>query len=229
MTRYKTHEEIEREYISVLGPDLGKVYHELESEHVWLRDKWREYRTLFGGSASRVDLLNRAAARFFGQLQDIWWEDVLLHICRLTDPRKVGGHRQLTVRQLSDLIPEGTARDRVEPLVSAACDASAFARDWRNRHIAHRSFERATNPLSRALEHASRASVEDAIGALDRVMNEVQLVYFDAEMSYDGVGGVGDAGDLLLVLNDGVRARDAREERLRCGDPLPEDWAARTV
>jgi hypothetical protein len=229
MTRFKTHEEIEAEYIAVLGPDLGKVYHELVTEHVWLHDKWCEYRTLFGTSKNRVDLLNQAAARFFGQLHDIWWESVLLHICRLTDPVRVGGHRQLTVRQLTFLIPDGQVRGRIEPLVSAACDASAFARDWRNRHIAHRSFERATNPSARSLEHASRASVESAIGALDRVMNEVQLIYFDAEMGFDGGGGVGDAGDLLRVLEDGQRAREASDERFRRGEPLPEDLVERTA
>lgn len=216
---YEDSDAIEARYIRVLGPKLGKVYFELVNEHVWLHDKWREYRALFAGSEDRIELLNRAASRFFGQLDGILWEDVLLHLCRITDPPRVGSHHQLTIQRLSGLHqgPE------IQTLVDSAVEASAFARDWRNRHIGHRSLARAVDPAARPLAHASHASVETALGVLDDLFNAIHVKHFDGGISFDVPGGPGDVEDLVGVLADGVRVGEAREERFRTGQLLPED------
>lgn len=60
-------------------------------------------------------------------------------------------------------------------------------------------------------------------------MNEVQLIFFDVAMRFEVGGGIGDPEDLLHALDDEARARDRRDERLRHGEPLLENRAARTV
>lgn len=220
---YEESQTIEARYIRFLGPEFGKVYFELVHEHTWLRDKWREYRALFAGSEARIELLNRAAPRFFGQLDGILWEDVLLHLCRLTDPPKVSGHHQLTIQRLPGLHPS----PEIRTLADSAVAAAAFARDWRNRHIGHRSLARAVDPAARPLAHASRASVEEALGALDELLNAIHEKFFGGGISFDVPGGPGDVNDLVGVLDDGVRMREAREERFRTGKLLPEDMIRR--
>lgn len=221
---YVGPDEIEARYAAVLGTEFGKVYYELVNELVWLHDKWREYRSLYARSDERVELLNQAASRFFGQLDGILWEDVLLHICRLTDRANAGGHKQLSVRRLPPYIADSRLRARVEDLMAEVLKSSEFARDWRNRHIGHRSFVRVVDPTARPLAHASRASVEDALGALDRLLNELHESFFDGGISFDPPGGPGDVDDLVSVLADGVRAHHAREERFRMNQLLPEDY-----
>ena len=56
-------------------------------EAAFLHLKWNEYVVLFGTGPERVDLLNRAAPGFFHLVQDSWWDDLLLHISRMTDDR----------------------------------------------------------------------------------------------------------------------------------------------
>jgi hypothetical protein len=60
--------------------------------------KWGEYVELFGTKPSRIDLRNRAAGGFFRVVQDGLWEDVLLHVARLTDAPRSGGRANLTIR-----------------------------------------------------------------------------------------------------------------------------------
>ncbi len=147
----------------------------------------------------------------------------------MTDPPKVNDHRQLTVRQLPRLLTGDPRRHRIQPLIDAACTASDFARDWRNRHIAHRSLDRAIDSSAPDLEFASRELVERAIRALDNLFQEIQRAYFNSTLGFADIGSDGDADALLYVLFDGVLAREARAERFRIGEPVPDDWADRNV
>lgn len=91
----RTADQALAENIRVMGKDLGELYSALWQEVAWVHSKWAEYVQLFGVKESRIDLLNRAAPRFARLLQDSLWEDVLLHIARLTDPAKSMGKSNL--------------------------------------------------------------------------------------------------------------------------------------
>jgi len=50
------------------------------------RHKFCLYTILYEQSEDRIKLLNESASEFFGVLQEMWHEHILLDICRLTDP-----------------------------------------------------------------------------------------------------------------------------------------------
>lgn len=105
-------DEVKQRYVTSMGKELGQLFHLLWNECVWLHWKWSEYATLYGSKSERVDLLNQAAPAFFKIVQDAMWEDILLHICRLTDPPKSRrGKHTLTLRRLPDLVPAVIRRD----------------------------------------------------------------------------------------------------------------------
>lgn len=89
----------EPRYVKNMGVDLGRVFFRLSNECGYLHVKWQAYVALFGTNENRVALLNRAAAGFTRMLQDMLWEDVLLHICRMTDRATIGNNDTLTVKQ----------------------------------------------------------------------------------------------------------------------------------
>jgi hypothetical protein len=95
---------------------------------------------VFGTSKERIDFLNEAAPDFFASLQSTLWDDVLLHLCRLTDPAKSAGKPNLTLQCLPALISNPSLRKNVEDLLEQAKEKTAFAREWRNRRLAHREF-----------------------------------------------------------------------------------------
>jgi len=220
-------DEVEREHREKLGDDFGGVYYALYTEVAWLHVKWREYCALYGTSPERIELLNRAAPRFFSNLDGMLWEDVLLHICRITDRPSIGRYRQLTIRRLPGYVRDASVKAEIESLVEAAVQACAFARDWRDVHISHRSLKRALDESSRPLAHASRLSVNGALAALDAVIERVHERFLGGARSLDVEGEAGDALDLLRVLVEGVDAIEAREQRFRDGTMTLHDLAPR--
>jgi hypothetical protein len=223
--QHMTREEVRQDYIAKMGDELGSQFNRLHNECAWLHLKWSEYVALFGAKQSRVDLLNASARGFFGLVQTSLWEDVLLHICRITDEPEVGRRKRqtLSVRRLPALV-ELSIEEKIRKLVSAAVKKSEFARDWRDRHIAHRDLKLALKEGAKPLAGASRQGVKDAIGAIVATLTAVEQHYRKSETAYEHVSQLGDAEALLYVLRDGVRARDKRLRRLTSGEHRPEDF-----
>jgi hypothetical protein len=131
MTDY-TEPQLKQRYRDVMGNELGEVFHNLMQEAAFLHLKWNEYLALFGTGPERVDLLNKAAPGFFHLVQDSWWDDLLLHVSRMTDDR----NDVLTVKRLPRLV-QVAIRDEVHARLGVFDKAAKFARDLRNLHIAH--------------------------------------------------------------------------------------------
>ena len=143
MARNLTADEVREEHLASMGPHLGPVYNALWNEVAWLHAKWHEYKELYGEKPPRLELLNRASGFFFRIVQDTLWENTLLHLARLTDPSRSAGRQNLTVLQLPSLVNDPGLREQLEALLTEAKSKAEFARDWRNRHIAHRDLDKA--------------------------------------------------------------------------------------
>lgn len=229
MNRARTADEIKEDYIEHMGGPLGKLFHALWQEIAWLHWKWEEYVQLFGTSPSRIELLNSAAPRFFGIVNDSLWEGTLLHISRLTDPQKTSGKDNLTLRRLPALVDDPDLRETVSNLVRIAVQKSEFCRDWRNRHIAHRDLDRAIEEDIIPLHSASRAKVKDALRSIAAVMDAITLYYENSTTKFDVGGYAGGAESLLYVLDDGLTAEAMRRDRLQRGEYTEEDIKPRSL
>ena len=125
--------------------------------------KWGQYRQLFAQSQRRVDLINQAAGHFFRILQDALFEDIILHLARLTDPAQ-SGHKHksqdnLSLWRLQMLVPE-TLSVEVADLVQEALAACSAPRVWRNKRLAHRDLTVALATADDPLSGISRGDVE---------------------------------------------------------------------
>lgn len=133
----KTQEEVRGDYVRLMGVGLGSLVHELTLEEDWLRDKWTIFRELFEHGGDRIDLLNRTAPNFFYFLHKLLYEDAMLHLSRLTDPPETYRKANLTVRQLDGLIADPNLKGSVEGAIKDLVITCKFARDIRNRRLAH--------------------------------------------------------------------------------------------
>lgn len=207
-----------------MGPQLGAVCYALFLDVAWLHTKWLQFRTLYALSAERVSFLNTIASTFFGTVAVVMWDDVLLHIARLTDPPRSGGRKNLTLRRLAEMVPDAMLRNDVEKLVQDLQEAASFARDWRNALVAHHDLDVALRTDARRLEDASREKVEKALEAIRVLLNEVLTRYGEAPIAFEHMPSEPDGPDALLhYLQIGARAEECRRKRLEEGRPLPED------
>ena len=63
---------------------------------VFLRSQWIHFTTLFEGSDLKRELLQATAPTFFRDLDALFIEHFVLHICRLTDGAQTMGRKNLT-------------------------------------------------------------------------------------------------------------------------------------
>jgi hypothetical protein len=229
MSAYKTEEEVRQQVIDKMGVDLGSLYHALWRELLWVNMKWGEYVVLFGTKPSRIELLNRAARRFFWIIQETLWEDTLLHIARLIDPPKSTGKENLTIRKLPVLISDEIYKEQLSKLIEVAVGKAFFCRDWRNRHIAHRDLGLAMKTGAAPLMSASYAKVKEVLISFSDVLNSVSGHYMNQETMYEDRGEPGDAVSLLNILYDGIQADEERNERVNAGKYLDEDFLSRDI
>lgn len=208
-------EQAKKEYVQKMGEPLGKQFHALWQEIALLHINWREYVTLFGTNEKRIDRLNKSAPAFFRMLQDELWSSILLHIARLVDSPQTAGKANLTVRNFTHLVHEDLKMPLAILIGQAVADA-AFAREWRNRVIAHRDLSLALQDgAAEALKSTPRSNVDAVLASLAAVMNAVQKHYLDRGTAFDAASRHNGALTLLYLLGDGLRAKSQREDRLK--------------
>lgn len=193
----RSMDEVLDDYVSSMGADLGPNFFALHRKLIELHILWQQYRQLFGSEPDTVHLLNRTAGLFFKIVQDELWDSVLLGISRMTDPPATGVRKNLTLRSLPELILDDTLRSEVETLCNYASEEASFAREHRNKRIAHQDHgylsDSAVNPLS----GISRERVEAMLAALRAILNRLNAHYSDSTTMYEMF--VDDSGARLLV------------------------------
>jgi hypothetical protein len=212
----------EREYVAAMGQELGELFYRLRNEHIWLHRMWNEYVLLFASRQERIDLLNESAGAFFQIVEECLWQQTLLQITRITDREKSAGKENLTVQSLPSLVPT-TIGNEVMNMLKRCLERCEFARDWRNRHIAHCDLSLALSLQAVPLESVSQQKVGEALGSISMLLNTVERYYRHSEVKYELACPLLNAESLLEVLRDGLEFQDRRRKRFESGKPDPED------
>ena len=182
-------EPLREHYQAQLGTELGAAFHGLRNEWAWGLLRLNEFRELFS-NAEDVELMNAlTGGGFTWDIQFILWDDLLLRVCRLTDPLKSAGKHNLTVRILPKFCRDKSPDlgDDVQRLVDSAVRNAAFARDWRNRRISHSDWEK-TMTGGKPLARASLQQVAVALDAIHAVLNTISNRLLQSEIENRVVG-----------------------------------------
>lgn len=188
-----------------MGAELGECFYEIWQEVARLHSKWAEYKYLYGDSEERIALLNTSASSFFKIVQDMFWESTMVQLCRLTDPPKSYGKRNLTVQLFSDLV-EDAIKSETDILVVEAKQSTKFCRDWRNRRIAHRDLSLYTDEACDPLEKASVRKVNEAMLAIVKVINKLEDHYENKSTYFDTGNPIAGATSLIYILENDARS-----------------------
>lgn len=204
MGLHRTPEQLRQHYVEKMGPELGLVFHRLFNDNAWLHMKWNEFVKLFARTPEQIATLNAAARGFFVQVRDLWWDDLLLHISRMTDNRT----DVLSVYSLVRYAPVGL-RPEISKRIDGVGSAVAFARDARNRNIAHRNIDLALQRALTPLNLGSRNDVRVALKSLDELLHFVEHHFCGSPPTfYDAIEPLGGVDSLVDVIERGVRDRE---------------------
>jgi hypothetical protein len=138
-------------------------------------------------------------------VQDSWWDDMLLHISRMTEKR----NDTLTVRALLARV-KPAIKDEVRSRLDSVAEAAESVKDLRDRHIAHRSIDVVLRkPNAEPLPELSRDQVLKAIGEIDSTLHFVEHFFFKTEPpNYDHLDIRGGWWNVLDIVERGLRSRD---------------------
>lgn len=225
----KTSVEVRNERIETLGKEFGLLYDSIYNEFLWLSIKWLEYIELYGTKKSRIDILNSAAPSFFYTIQKILWENILLGICKLTDPSKTRGKKNASVNSLLDFINDEILKNNVKVKTNELMEAIIFCRDWRNRYISHTDYILTTDENAKPLEVASKEKMNLVFTLFQELINIFQNHYFNVTTAFNMVENRKGAISLLYVLDEGIESRKIREDRIRSGIYSESDLRRKSI
>jgi hypothetical protein len=221
--------EAKQQNSAAMGDALGVQYTHLWQEVAQLNITWAEFIELFGTKTSRVELMNRSAGNFFRMVQDSLWEGLMLHLARLTDRSLSLGKTNLTLHNLPALIPDAKLKDEVEALCKEATDKTQFARDWRNRHIAHRDLDLALGTTAKPLPAVEVKQVNEALECISKILNRIALPYMNSTTSFAHGVHLHGAVELLYLLDDGHTLQAERKKKLLESNYSIDLWPIRAL
>ena len=172
---------------------------------VLLRSQWAHFMTLFEGSDLKRELLYTTAPTFFADLNRLFVEHLVLHICRLTDEAQTMGRKNLTVKFLLEHSDWSSAPDTLAKLKPISDSIHRFrkrvlpARKWFIAHL-DLSAVRLDQPLGAASNDEWKQFWLD-------LQDFVQLMFRhhvdpNSLFHLNGIGGMSDADRLLTALRN---------------------------
>lgn len=215
MARYANAKELKAEILAAFPPGKGELFYQLYNDVSSLHFHWKNYRSLFGTSPERIDLLNWSAPTFFAFLDDILRDDIILRIARLTDPAQTAGRDNLSLARLIDELSSYVEPDFVEELefkLEALRTYCEPIRQLGTRTLVHEDLAAALTYHPEPLPGVSGAFIEGAVGQISHLMNDIEGKFRDSPTAYGGIDAAGNAESLIFALE---RAREYEEYRRR--------------
>src|SRR5260221_2506744 len=211
----------------IIGQEIDDVFWALANQVTYLSSIYQDYHYLFGeGSETRVAMLNKAGSSFFSRVQTALEHELMLGLCRATDPTRTVSKENLTVIRLEPMLKKKSAALGLLVSVRAkrAEKATKFARDWRNRVLSHNDVELSIGLSSaRPLSAATLGKIDHALTTLDEVLKAVLAAYGLDESNFREFTQWGGPFQLLAVVDEGLRAREQRMARIVAGQETDDD------
>ena len=174
---YFSGDKLEEHFDDVFGPQLGEVYLKLYRDVSRIHEKWAVIKHLYA-SIDLFSKLDQDAKQFVWLLFEVFGEDLILHLARLTDKSRMGSSENLSLSTIVELISHPTAKSKIPPLLQDATEKAEKARMWRNKSIAHRDKKVSLSKQELdKLPPLDEQYVEKALAAAGEVLTQLYGIY----------------------------------------------------
>jgi hypothetical protein len=228
---------------TVMPPSVSEIFDPLRDDFVGLHEVWALYRAVFGKDEGRIDLLNRVSVVFFGYTQWSMYLDVILALCRNTDPpgvvtKKGEDRRNLTLERLVNAVKadDSTFGGHLEANEWAAVKKSRDTdfEEIRSKRIAHNDLMKMiARHGGHPLGWPSREQVGNFLDLCTNLMDKVHQHYVGCPFAFNANAYDGEKGGekLVRVLEEFSRLHVAEVEAGRAAWIIqpPEGWLEKWI
>ena len=147
----------------------------IDNEVVYLHYCWNVFRNIYA-EEKNIDLLNRFDAQFFGIVQNLYWDSILLHISRLTDKEYNGSNRNLSLTTIYNDIEnelEDSLKNNLSSIINKVNDLAKKVRLHRSKRLAHKDLKSVFSDNKIELNGISRNDIEDILKLIREFMNTI--------------------------------------------------------
>jgi hypothetical protein len=183
-----------------IPPEIDEIYHPLVNQVSHVHVQWNIFRQLYVSGPETFALLKWSANGFFGVVQHTLASEILLTISRLTDAKQTGTGKRardnLSLDRLVDRIDQQqfpALKDEMCKRLVAARHTCAFARDVRNKLLAHSDLATSLRDRAAVAAQTTTTNIDAALRSIAHVLNAIPghfdnsgVAYAVASMSTDG-------------------------------------------
>jgi len=171
----------------------------IEREFIQLGYRWQLFCQLFDSGQKNVDLLNKSGSNVFQLLQKLIIDDVMMALCRLSDPDRSMGKENASIRNmLKKVSAELSDEDNreIDAKLSELKEHMNKISILRNKAISHTDYEHALN--TELLPRPTYDEIENSMKAIERALNIITGKLYDYSSSYLPSMPYGHDGNKLL-------------------------------
>jgi hypothetical protein len=190
-----------------MPPELAAAHDKVDRELTVLYAKWRDFRLLFFTDDKTVALFHRTAEFFFMVYAEVLRDNLILTVCRMTDPATDRGTKRsnLTLDYLVSLIPptEGGLLAAVDPVLTRLKAKVAPFRHTRHRAIGHFDLLTAQKHPTSLMPNISFQNMVIVLGLMAKVLNQIER-HFDGNVKNyrEKLWASGDGAGLLQFIHE---------------------------
>ena len=206
MIKLENHEE-RNQLSDSLGAELGEILYLVEQELISLCYEWDLYKTLFGTSKERVEILNNALKGVAAVMENAIYDSILGCVARLTDKSRTGIHRNVSINSLCETCKkEGYLSDAdqksLDELVAKTNESVEGLRFVRDKMISHTDLDEARADFEN-VSLLSRKDIGKIIDSIQEVCNIIRTS-MGAANYYTPIRNNGHDKRLFFILEKGT-------------------------
>lgn len=181
-----------------MNKELHSILGRLINDYLNLRHTWEEFNRLFSADQKNIELMNSIAPGFFGMVQGMMIESIILGLSRMTDGDRSGQHMNLSLPIMLS-VPYDEIRDHIheiKPLIESAALSAGNARHWRNKRTAHTDLLHSDDDFKIGYDE-----LRDAIDTVYKALNRISQAVHREPLPHEITKAQGGASSLLAALN----------------------------
>ena len=180
---------------------IRDAFNAFRVESVWLQTVHNTFCALYSSGPETDKLLQNTAPVFFHDLNSIFIEYWILIICRLTDPAKMNGRKNLTAKNLVENLRElGMLTEPIEREANGLQRYRDVLNTARNRVVSHADKDTFLQP--ELIGEHSQDELTSFLAHLQRFNDLVGEAIGEGPLDFSATSGSGDAYDLLRALRN---------------------------